>query len=159
MDFFNKLGKKASETYQVTKEKTAKFSGEMKLKGKISDAKNKITDLYEEIGQHVYNQYKTNTEEGKDKIIAKCEEISKQFDEISKLETEILALKEVKKCTECGAEINQKDDFCSRCGKQQTKTETVEVKIEVQEQPQQAQDAEVTEIKDVPNDENTNQDD
>lgn len=159
MDFFNKLGKKASETYQVTKEKTAKFSGEMKLKGKISDAKNKITDLYEEIGQHVYNQYKTNTEEGKDEIIAKCEEISKQFDEISKLETEILALKEVKKCTECGAEINQKDDFCSRCGKQQTKTETVEVKIEVQEQPQQAQDAEVTEIKDVPNDENTNQDD
>lgn len=159
MDFFNKLGKKASETYQVTKEKTAKFSGEMKLKGKISDAKNKITDLYEEIGQHVYNQYKTNTEEGKDEIIAKCEEISKQFDEISKLETEILALKEVKKCTECGAEINQKDDFCSKCGKQQTKTETVEVKIEVQEQPQQAQDAEVTEIKDVPNDENTNQDD
>ena len=159
MDFFNKLGKKASETYQVTKEKTAKFSGEMKLKGKISDAKNKITDLYEEIGQHVYNQYKTNTEEGKDEIIAKCEEISKQFDEISKLETEILALKEVKKCTECGAEINQKDDFCSKCGKQQPKTETVEVKVEVQEQPQEAQDAEVTEIKDVPNSENTNQDD
>lgn len=159
MDFFNKLGKKASETYQVTKEKTAKFSGEMKLKGKMNDAKNKITDLYEEIGRHVYNQYKTNTEEGKDEIIAKCEEISKQFDEISQLETEILALKEVKKCTECGAEINQKDDFCSKCGKQQPKTEKVEVKVEVEEQPQEAKDAEVTEIKDVPNDENTNQDD
>jgi len=158
MDFFNKLGKKASETYQVTKEKTAKFSGEMKLKGKISDAKNKITDLYEEIGQHVYNQYKTNTEEGKEEITDKCEEISKQFDEISKLETEILALKEVKKCVECGAEIGQKDDFCSKCGKQQPKTE-VEVKVEVQEQPQEAKDAEVTEIKDVSNDENTNQDD
>ena len=38
MDFFNKLGKKASETYQVTKEKTVKFSEEMKLKGKINDA-------------------------------------------------------------------------------------------------------------------------
>lgn len=159
MDFFNKLGKKASETYQVTKEKTAKFSGEMKLKGKISDTKNKITDLYEEIGQHVYNQYKTNTEEGKEEITDKCEEISKQFDEISKLETEILALKEVKKCVECGAEIGQKDDFCSKCGKQQPKIEKVEVKVEVQEQPQEAQDAEVTEIKDVPNDENTNQDD
>ena len=39
MDFFNKLGKKASETYQVTKEKTVKFSNEVKLKGKISDTK------------------------------------------------------------------------------------------------------------------------
>ena len=158
MDFFNKLGKKASETYQVTKEKTAKFSGEMKLKGKMNDAKNKITDLYEEIGRHVYNQYKTNTEEGKDEIIAKCEEISKQFDEISKLETEILALKEVKKCVECGAEISQIVDFCSKCGNQQPKTE-LEVKVEVQEQPQEAKDAEVTEIKDVLNDESTNQDD
>ena len=78
MDFLNKLGKKASETYQVTKEKTVKFSEEMKLKGRISEAKNAITNLYEEIGQHVYNQYKTNTEEGKEEIMSKCEEVSKK---------------------------------------------------------------------------------
>lgn len=153
MDFFNKLGKKASETYQVTKEKTVKFSGEMKLKGKINEAKNKITNLYEEIGEHVYNQYKTNTEEGKEEISAKCEEISKQFDEISKLEVEILSLKEVKKCEKCGAEINKKDDFCSKCGKEQPKTENVEVKVETSSEIQEVQDAEVTEIKDVPNNE------
>ena len=153
MDFLNKLGKKASETYQVTKEKTVKFSEEMKLKGKINEAKNKITNLYEEIGQHVYNQYKTNTEEGREEITAKCEEIGRQFDEISKLETDILALKEVKKCTECGNEINQKDDFCSKCGKEQPKAEKVEVQTE--SEIQDVQDAEVTQIQNVPN----NQDD
>lgn len=149
MDFFNKLGKKASETYQVTKEKTVKFSEEMKLKGKINDAKNQVTNLYEEIGQHVYNQYKTNTEEGKEEISKKCEEISRQFDEMAKLEAQILALKEVKKCTKCGAEIGKKDDFCSKCGKEQPKTEKVEVKVETASEIQQVQDAEVTEIKDV----------
>lgn len=153
MDFFNKLGKKASETYQVTKEKTAKFSEEMKLKGKINEAKNNITNLYEEIGQHVYNQYKTNTEEGKDEITSKCEEISKQFDVIAKTEADILALKEIKKCEKCGAEINQKDDFCPKCGKEQPKTQKEEIKVEVAQEPNQAQEAEVTEIKDVPTDE------
>ena len=153
MDFFNRLGKKASETYQVTKEKTVKFSEEMKLKSKINDAKNKITNLYEEIGQCVYNQFKTNLEEGKEDISKKCEEIGNQFDEISKLEAQILALKEVKKCTQCGAEISQKDGFCSKCGKEQPQTEKVEVKVEFQEHTQDVKDAEVTEIKDIPNEE------
>ena len=155
MDFLNKLGKKASETYQVTKEKTAKFSSELKLKWKINEAKNKIANLYEEIGEHVYNQYKTNLDEGKKELEEKCEEISKQFDEIAKLETEILALKEVKKCVECKQEINKKDDFCPKCGKEQPR-ENVEEKVEVQEEPKDAQEAEVTEIKDVSNNDENN---
>ena len=36
MNFFNKLGKKATETYQFTKEKTTKISEEFKLRNKIS---------------------------------------------------------------------------------------------------------------------------
>lgn len=150
MDFFNKIGKKASETYQVTKEKTVKFSEEIKLKGKISDIKNSIKNLYGEIGQSVYNQYKTNTEGGTDEIKSKCEEISKYFEEIDKLETEILSLKEVKKCTECGAEIGKKDDFCSKCGKEQPKQEE---KVEVKQESElsDVQDAEIVEINNVEN--------
>ena len=155
MDFLNKLGKKASETYQVTKEKTVKFSEEMKLKGRMNEAKSKITNLYEEIGEQVYHQFKTNTEEGKEEITAKCEEISAQFDVISKIESDILSLKEVKKCIKCGAEINKKDDFCSKCGKEQPKTENINVNIA--EEPKDVQEAEVTEIKDVPENQPNNQ--
>jgi len=156
MDFFNKLGKKATETYQVTKEKTVKFSEEMKLKRKINEAKNKITDLYEEIGEIAYNQYKTNIEEGKEAISLKCEEISNKFDEIAKLEIEILSIKEVKKCTECGIEISKKDAFCSKCGKEQPQ-EKIEEKIEVTQESeiQEVQDIEILEVNNV---ENSNED-
>ena len=152
MDFLNKLGKKASETYQVTKEKTVKFSEEMKLKGKISEARNRINEIYKEIGEAIYTQYKTNNEEPNEEIKQKCEEISSKFDEISKLESDILALKESKKCTKCGSEINQKDEFCPKCGvKQPKQEEKVELKEEIQED---VKDAEVTEIKNTDETEN-----
>ena len=146
MDFLNKLGKKASETYQVTKEKTVKFSNEVKLKGKISDAKANINQVYKEIGELVYEQFKESTDKKED-IELKCQVISNLNDEIEKLEAEILALKETKKCIACGEEIDSKSDFCPKCGKEQPK---VEEKVEVSEETtEDIKDAEVTEIKDV----------
>ena len=53
MDFFNKLGKKTTEAYQTAKEKTTKLSEELKLKGKISDCKEKIDNEYKAIGKIV----------------------------------------------------------------------------------------------------------
>ena len=73
MDFFNKLGKKATETYQLTKEKTSKLSEELKLKNKINENKNKIEELYTQIGECVYNEFKTG--EKCEKLAEKCEEI------------------------------------------------------------------------------------
>jgi len=149
MDFLNKLGKKASETYQVTKEKTVKFSEEMKLKGKINETKSKITSIYKEVGELVYNNYKNNSEDANDKIKELCEQLSQKFDEVSKLEVELLALKQVKKCVNCGAEINQKDQFCSKCGKEQPKQEEpVEVTTE-----EEIKDVKEVEVKDIENNE------
>lgn len=147
MDFLNKLGKKASETYQVTKEKTVKFSNEVKLKGKISDVKANINQVYKEIGELVYEQFKSNTDKKED-IELKCQVISNLNDEISKLEAEILALKETKKCIACGEEIDSKADFCSKCGKEQPKVEE-NIEVAAEETTEDIKDADVTEIKDV----------
>ena len=54
MDFFDKLGQKASEAYKVTADKTGKLAKETKLKFKMSDLKNQISDIYEEIGKIIY---------------------------------------------------------------------------------------------------------
>ena len=54
MDFFDKLGKKASETYKGAAEKTSKIAKETKLKMAINENKSKINDLYEEIGKKIY---------------------------------------------------------------------------------------------------------
>ena len=152
MDFFNKLGKKASETYQATKEKASNLSDELKLRGKISDQKDIIEKLYKEIGKTVYEDVKDVKDVSRNAVVSKCDDISKAKDEIAKLETEILAVKKIKKCAECGTELDINAEYCSKCGKEQPKVE----KVEVVEEPKEAKDAEVSEVSNV-NEENNNE--
>ena len=152
MDFLNKLGKKATETYQVTKEKASNLSEEIKIKSKIGDYKDKIKEKYNEIGKEVYNQIKDGNDVSKDSIISKCDEITIAKNEISKLEEQLLAIKKVRKCSECGTEIPIDSDFCSKCGKQQPKVE----KVEIKEEPKDVKEAEVIEINNVENNEESN---
>ena len=145
MDFFNKLGKKASETYQFTKEKASNLSEELKIRGKISDTKEKINKIYTEIGEVVYSEIKAGTDVSKDEITEKCEEISRLYQDIEKFECELLVLKKIKKCSKCGEELDLNSEFCSKCGEKQP---TVE-KVEVKEEPEEVKNAEVVEVKDV----------
>lgn len=154
MDFLNKLGKKASETYQVTKEKATNLSEELKIKGKINELKEQISKTYNEIGKIVYNEVKDGKDVSKDEVSEKCENISRMKDEIEKLETQILNIKKVKKCIECGAELNIDDEFCSKCGKAQPKIE----KVEVKEEPKDVKETEVIEVNNVENNEEVNGD-
>ena len=96
MDFFNKLSKKATETYNFTKEKASNLSEELKLKGKMSELQRNVEDLYLNIGKKVYNELKDGKNVSEDEILSKCDEISKANDEISKLKEKILSLKKIK---------------------------------------------------------------
>ena len=148
MDFFNKLSKKTNEVYKGAKEKTVKISEEIKLKNKISEMKDKIKKEYLEIGKEVYAKISNGEEPSKDDITPRCEEISRLNEEIEKLETNILALKNIKKCVSCGAELEANAEFCSKCGASQPKIEKVEVEV-AEEEPAEAEEAEVTEVKDA----------
>ena len=145
MDFFSKLGKKASKTYQVTKEKAVNLSEELKLKGKINDLKDKIEDVYKEIGKTVYNEVKDGKDVSKEEITAKCETISKYKDEIEKLQSDILALKNVVKCTNCGVELDLGDPFCYKCGTKQPEVEKIEIKEETEDVVKNAEVVEIAE--------------
>ena len=57
MDFFDKLGKKASATYKGAAEKTGKIAKETKIKMAMNENKSKINDLYKEIGKKVYEKH------------------------------------------------------------------------------------------------------
>ena len=46
MEFFDKLGKKASEAYKVTADKTGKLAKEAKLRMKVADLKSQINEIY-----------------------------------------------------------------------------------------------------------------
>lgn len=157
MDFFNKLGKKTTEAYQTAKEKTTKLSGEIKLKSKISECKEKINNQYQEIGKLVYEKMKSGEDASKEDITPKCEEIERLKEEIERAEVEILALKDIKKCVSCDAELALNAEFCSKCGTKQPKVE--EPKVVVEETPVvEAEVAETAEITEVSNVEETTED-
>lgn len=147
MDFLNKLGKKASETYQATKEKASTISEELKLKSKINSLEEKIFEIYAEVGEIVYNEMKDGKDVSKEEIAIKCEDISRKKDEISKLQTELLTVKKIKKCVNCGVELEIESEFCSKCGTKQPVIEKVEIK---KEEPTEVKEAELIEVNNVP---------
>lgn len=149
MDFLNKLGKKANETYQITKEKTTKISEELKLRNKINESKSKIEEIYLKIGECVYNEFEGG--EKCDKLKEKCEEITALKEEIVRMENQILSIKNIKKCVSCKTEISRESEFCNKCGAKQPKQEKVEIK---EEPTDKAKEAEVIEIKDIEKNEN-----
>ena len=57
MEFFDKLGKKASEAYKMTADKTGKIAKETKIKLKIGELRTQVNDVYEEIGKKVYEKH------------------------------------------------------------------------------------------------------
>ena len=135
MEFFDKLGKKASEAYKVTADKTGKLAKEAKLRMKISDLKSQINTIYKEIGETVYQKH---TREGEYDITKEIEEKKKKIDVLSdEIESNLkqcLELKDKRQCPSCFAEIEKDVKFCPKCGAKQE---------EIQEEP--AKEVEVIE--------------
>ena len=129
MEFFDKLGKKASNAYKMTADKTGKIAKETKLKLKINELKTKVNDIYEDIGKKVYEKHIREEDISIEKDIEEyCTKIDVLSDEIDNLLKQCLELKDKKQCPNCYKEIAIEDNFCSNCGAKQT-----------QEQPREAQ--------------------
>ena len=130
MDFFDKLGKKAQEAYQTTKDKTKEISGEFKLKSKINQNEDKMYQLFAHIGEIVYNAYEKNVDVDKAEINPMCEEIKDYKEENEKYRLEYLELNNKKLCVKCGAELEREDGFCQKCGAKQPPMEASGFRVE-----------------------------
>ncbi len=130
MEFFEKIGKKASEAYKITADKTGKIAKETKLKLKINELKTQVNDIYEEIGKKVYEKHirEENISIQKD-LEEECTKIDVLSDEIDNLLKECLELKDKKQCPKCYKEIAREDKFCPNCGEKQTKEPPREIEI------------------------------
>ena len=130
MEFFEKLGKKASETFNNAGEKANKIAGETKLKFKINDNKSKIKDIYQEIGKIVYQKFALDGNlEIKDDISEQLTKITELTDEIEKYEKQILELGNMKQCVNCKNKIDKNAKFCPSCGTEQPEEEVHEAEI------------------------------
>lgn len=155
MEFFDKLGKKASEAYKATADKTGKIAKETKIKFKIGELKTQINDVYEEIGKKVYEKHKREEDICiKKDLEEQCTKIDVLSDEIDSLLKECLALKDKKQCPKCYKEIEREDSFCPNCGEKQTDEPAKEVEIleklentEVKEEKQTEKQIVIDELK------------
>lgn len=120
MEFFDKLGKKATEAYKITTDATSKIAKEAKIKLKKSDLESQIEDIYQEIGERIYKKYQQNEDYNIEK------ELEEQLINIDILKEEIedltkttLELKNKKQCKKCHQEIDKEDKYCKNCGQKQ----------------------------------------
>lgn len=130
MEFFDKLGQKASKAAKVTADKTGKIAKETKIKFKIGELKTQINSIYEEIGKKVYEKHIREEEICiKKDLEEQCTKIDVLSDEIDGLLKECLNLKDKKQCQKCYKEIEKEDKFCPNCGEKQTNETAREVEI------------------------------
>ncbi len=133
MEFFEKLSKKASETYKTAAEKTNKIASDTKLKIKISENKSRIDDLYTQIGQKIYQKYVVNTNlDIEDDIKEDLEKIKQLTDEIEEYEIQRLELSDMKQCINCKNTIEKSAKFCPNCGVEQP-VEEIQVEVVLEE--------------------------
>ena len=146
MEFFEKLGKKASETFNTAAEKTNKIANDTKLKMKINDCKGKINDLYKEIGQKVYEKYVLDGNiDIKDNISEQLSRISELTDEIEGYEKQRLELSDMKQCINCKNKIEKNAKFCPACGAEQPEEEVHEAEVVNSESEEDIKSEEVSE--------------
>lgn len=122
MDFLDKLGKKASETYKHTTEKTSKIAKEAKLKMEMNENKAKIEEVYEAIGKKVYEHHISDKAVDMDLeaiLEEDCIQIDELCDRIDDIRKELLTLKDKKQCPECFYEIELDYNYCPNCGAEQ----------------------------------------
>ena len=137
MDFFNKLGNMASETYKKTSKKTGELAKEAKTRMKMNEDKAKINDLYEEIGKIVYQKYlKSEDLSIEQDLNSYCTQIDELSNNVEKALGELLSLKGKRICDNCHSEIDSKVKFCPSCG-----TEQPEIVEEVQEKEEKAEES------------------
>jgi len=130
MEFFDKLGKKASEAYKMTADKTGKIAKETKMKLKMGELRTQINDIYEEIGKKVYEKHVREEDISIEKEIEeKCTQIDVLSDEIDSLLKQCLELKDKKQCPKCFTEIEKDVKFCPNCGEKQTEEPAKPVEV------------------------------
>ena len=149
MEFFDKIGKKASEAYKVTADKTGKIAKETKMKLKINELKSEINDMYKEIGRKVYEKHVIEDE------ISIKKDLETECTKIEELLEQCLSLKDKKQCQNCYKEIDIESNYCPNCGEKQ-KTQEVEKETENKEKTNDVNEKENNE--NINNDNNENDD-
>lgn len=149
MEIFDKIGKKASEAYKITADKTGRIAKETKLKLRMGEIKTKTNEIYQEIGKKVYEKHVREEDISiKNELEEECTKLDVLSDEMESLLKQCLELRDKKQCSNCYKEIEKDMKYCPNCG---TKQE------ELQEDDEEAKEVEIVDNIENNTDENHNE--
>ena len=127
MEIFDKIGKKASEAYKITADKTGKLAKETKLKLRMGEIKTKTNEIYQEIGKKVYEKHVREEDISiKEELEEECTKLDVLSDLMDSLLNQCLELRDKKQCPSCFAKIDKDMNYCPNCGVKQEKEELYE---------------------------------
>jgi DNA-directed RNA polymerase subunit RPC12/RpoP len=115
MAFFENIGKKVGGAAQAAAKKSGELVEVTKLNVSIGTEEDKIEKLYAQMGKLIYEKYIT-TGTADEELVEICEQIKVHEDSIKALRSKIAEIKQVKSCSNCGAEMAKDQVFCAECG-------------------------------------------
>ena len=110
MALFDNLGAKMSQMGQKTKD----FTEINRIKGLISDEEKNISRLTAKIGETYLALHQNDPEEGLAELVGT---VAAAKDKIGEYQKQIQALRGVKQCPYCGADMEPGAQFCGSCGR------------------------------------------
>jgi len=115
MSFFEDAVIGAKAVTVTVGEKASKFVDISKLRLSSAELSKEISRRYEALGRAIYDAKKAN--EDINGLVEECVSgIDTLYTRLDHVNMKIARLKEKKYCTSCGALIEEKALFCSRCG-------------------------------------------
>lgn len=128
---FEKFVETLNHTGKAVSEKTKQGTDIVKANLKITTEERELNDLFLEIGK-LY--YKNNSENPCcDQMKELFEKVSEKEAAVEELKSKVRALKGVTVCQNCGAEVDEENAFCGKCGAKIERPEPVEEPEEAKE--------------------------
>ncbi len=118
MDFWSDLSKKISSAADTTVKGAEKLTDIAKIKYSIATLRDKLEDVYIEIGSLHYDEIRKGCDNSIE-ISEKCMEADGINSEIAEQTKKLAALKKYKNCESCGAKIEKDLAYCPECGTKQ----------------------------------------
>lgn len=118
MAFIDEFKRNAAEVADKAKKKTSEITAIAKINLNIKSCEAKLAAVYEEIGRLFYSAEREGADNTAD--IATCiMKADKYVSDIAQAKKDLAKLRNVKSCSECGAEIDINFAFCNFCGAKQ----------------------------------------
>ena len=106
------LSKMLGDVSKGASDKAKNIAEANNLKRKILYEEERIVEIFGDIGK---KYYKTRNEDP-DGLKALCDDIDTRIRRIKKMRFELNGIRGYKICPKCNAEVNERFQFCGRCG-------------------------------------------